>query len=332
MNLRNHREINQFAAQRLQDSPSQQKIVVIYAALALGLTALVTVLSHVLGLQIDNFGGLSNMGKRTMLSSMQTMLPIAQSLLHMCLDLGYVAAMLRISRGMYTSPQTLRLGFDRFWLLLRCGICKALRYLLILFVSIYAGVMIFMLLPISQPAMEVLNPYLAQMSALSGELVLDEAAYVQFAQAVWPAYLICGVLFGLIAIPLWYSYRLTTYLVIDKPGLPALLVLRESKQMMRNNRLSLLKLDLGFWWFYLVQLLASAVCYGDVILPLLGMELPGSGDLWYLAFMVFYYVIEFSVIYFLRSRVEVSYALAYDSLKAEEPQNDGVVLGNIFQM
>ena len=142
MNLRNHREINQFAAQRLQASPSQQKIVVIYAALALGLTALVTVLSHVLGLQIDNFGGLSNMGKRTMLSSVQTMLPIAQSLLHMCLDLGYVAAMLRISRGMYTSPQTLRLGFDRFWLLLRCSIFRGLILAGALLVAMYAGEMV----------------------------------------------------------------------------------------------------------------------------------------------------------------------------------------------
>ena len=332
MNIRNRRQIREFAAERLENANAIPKILLIYCALTLGLSALSVGIGYLLDLQMAGLAGLSSIRRRTTLSAIQSTLPVAVRLITMCLSTGYLAVMLRVARGQYTSPQTLRLGFDRFWLLLRCGICKALRYLLILFVSIYAGVMIFMLLPISQPAMEVLNPYLAQMSALSGELVLDEAAYVQFAQAVWPAYLICGVLFGLIAIPLWYSYRLTTYLVIDKPGLPALLVLRESKQMMRNNRLSLLKLDLGFWWFYLVQLLASAVCYGDVILPLLGMELPGSGDLWYLAFMVFYYAIEFAVIYFLRSRVEVSYALAYDSLKAEQPQKDGVVLGNIVQM
>ena len=103
MNLRNLREIRDFSRQRLSQSPSQQNIVVIYAALVLGLTALVTVTSHILGLQIDNYGGLSNLGKRTMLSSIQSMLPMAQSLLTMCLDLGYLAAMLRIARGMYTS-------------------------------------------------------------------------------------------------------------------------------------------------------------------------------------------------------------------------------------
>jgi hypothetical protein len=79
MNLRNTREIKDFASRRLEASASQKQIVLIYIALALGLTALVTVLNHVLDLQIENFGGLSNLGKKTMLSSVQSMLPMAQS-------------------------------------------------------------------------------------------------------------------------------------------------------------------------------------------------------------------------------------------------------------
>ena len=108
MDLRNLREINQVSEQRLNQSPSQRKIVMIYGALTLGLMLLVTVVNYVLGLQIDNFGGLSNLGKRTMLSSVQTMLPIVQSLVLMCLDLGYVAAMLRIARGRLTKKKTQR--------------------------------------------------------------------------------------------------------------------------------------------------------------------------------------------------------------------------------
>ena len=45
MDLRNLREIKKFAAQRLEQSPSQQQIVLIYAGLALGMTALMTVLN-----------------------------------------------------------------------------------------------------------------------------------------------------------------------------------------------------------------------------------------------------------------------------------------------
>lgn len=332
MNLRNIREIREVSQQKLEQSSVQRKIVVIYAALALGLTALTAVASYILDLQIDNFGGLSNLGKRSLLSSIQSMLPFAQSLLAMCLDLGYLAAILRIARGMYTSPQTLRLGFDRFWVLLRCNIFMGFRYAAMLFLSIYFGIMVFMTLPISQPAMDVLAPYLADMSALSGEIVMEEAAYAQFAQAVWPAYLICGVIFAIAAIPLWYSYRMVRYIIIDKPGMGALMVMRESKQMMRKNRMALLKLDFSFWWYYLALFAAHVIGYGDTILLMLGVELPGSYDLWYFVFMAAYLAALCAVYYFLRSKVEVSYALAYDSLKPEEPKDNGVVLGNIFQM
>ena len=49
MNLRNIRQLQDTAAQRLSEAPSRQQIVVIYAALSLGLTALETVLNFVLG-------------------------------------------------------------------------------------------------------------------------------------------------------------------------------------------------------------------------------------------------------------------------------------------
>lgn len=332
MNIRDRQQIKTFASGRLENARNTGKIVLIYSALVIGLSAMVTIVNHLLDLQIEELTGLSSFGRRTMLSSIQSMLPFALSIFTMCMETGYLAAMLRIARGQYTSEQTLRLGFDRFWLLMRVSIFKGFRYAAILFLSVYTGIMLFMALPLSGPAMEILTPYLSQVSALSGELVLDDAAYAQFSQAVWPAYVLCGLIFAAAALPLWYSYRMIPYVVIDKPGMGALMVMRESRQMMRKNRISLLKLDISFWWYHLIIFLAQAVCYGDVILPMLGIELPGSGDVWYFAFMTIYYAILFAAYYFLRCRVEVGYALAYDSVKPEEPKDNGVVLGNIFQM
>lgn len=332
MNIRNPRELKRFAAGRLEHAPALKKIILIYAAVVLGLTGLNTVAAYVLDLQMDNLSGLSNIGKRNILSSIQSMLPMVLSLVTMCLGLGLTASMLRVARGQYVSEQTLRLGFDRFWLLLRCNILMGFRYLATLFLSVYAGIMLFMALPVSKPAMAVLAPYIAQMSALSNELVLDEAAYLQFSQAVWPAYVICGVLFAIAAVPMWYSYRMTSYIIIDKPGMGALMVMRESKQMMRKNRVALFRMDLGFWWYYLALFVAQAICYGDVFLSLVGISLPGHSDLWYFLFMALYLAVLFLVYLFLRSKVDVSYALAYDSLKPEEKNDGGVVLGNIFQM
>lgn len=332
MNLRNLRQIREFAPQRLEASPSQRQIVLIYAGLILGLTALVTVLNHILNLQIDNYGGLSNLGKKTMLSSVQSMLPLAQSALSMCLDLGYVAAMLRIARGMYSSPQTLRLGFDRFWVLLRCSIFKGLILTGVVFLSVYAGVTLFLLTPLAEPAQEILLPFVNQMTRLDTSFVIDDAAYLQLMQAMAPCFVICGILVLILGGPIFYSFRMTNYVIIDKPGMGALMALRESKKMMRGNRLQLLKLDISLWWYYLASAAAMAVCYGDVLLPLLGVELPVSGAVSFFGFYALYLAASFVILIFLRNRVEVTYALAYDWVKPEEKKDNGVVLGNIFQM
>jgi len=332
MNLRNIREIKEFASQRLEGSSSQKRIVLIYAVLALGLTALVTVLNHLLNLQIDNFGGLSNLGKKSTLSAIQSMLPMAQSLLTMCLDVGYVAAMLRIARGMYTSPQTLRLGFDRFWILLRASIFRGLIMTGVTFVSVYAGIMIYMLTPLADPAVELLTPLMSQMTLLDSTVAIDDATYAQLVQTMTPCFVISGIMLLVLGGPIFYSFRMVNYVIIDKPAMGALMALRESKKMMRGNRLQLLKLDVSLWWYYLASAAALVICYGDLLLPMLGVELPVSETVAFFGFYVLYIAASFCVHIFLRNRAEVTYALAYDAVKPEEKQDGGVVLGNIFQM
>ena len=332
MNLRNLRQIREFAPERLKASSVQQKIVLIYAGLTLGLTLLVTVLNHLLGLQIDNYGGLSNLGKKSMLSSIQSMLPLAQSAVAMCLEVGYLAAMLRIARGMYSSPQTLRLGFDRFWVLLRCSIFKGLLLAGVTFGSMYAGILIFLWTPLAAEAEAILMPIMSQMTMLDPTFIIDDATYAQLMQAMIPCFGICGVVMLALGGPIFYSFRMTDYVIIDKPAMGALAALRESKKMMRGNRLQLLKLDISLWWYYLATAVASVICYGDVLLPMLGIQLPVSETVSFFGFYGLYLLVSFGIIFFLRNRVEVTYALAYDAVKPEEKQDGGVVLGNIFQM
>lgn len=332
MDLKNRRELKNMASQQVKASPSQQKIVVIYAALALGMAALVTVLDYVLGLQIDNYGGLSNLGKRTMLSSVQSMLPFAQSLLTLCLDVGYLAAMLRVARGMYTSPQTLRLGLDRFWLLLRCSLFQGLIVTGVMFACLYFGIMIFMVTPLSNQVVEIVTPLLSQMSALNTNIVIDDVTYAALMEAMIPGFLIFGLLMLLVGVPVLYNYRMVNYIIVDKPAIGAMMALRESKIMMRGNRFALLKLDLSLWVYHVAFALTTVICYGDVLLPALGVDLPVSKDAAYFIFYGLYLLASFAVHYFLRNRAEVCYALAYEAVKPEEKRDNGVVLGNIFQM
>lgn len=328
MDIRNTRELRAFAAQRVNAAPSQKQILLIYAGIVLGLAALVPVINYLIGLQIDQYSGLRYMGRRSMLSSIQIFLPIGVNLITLCLDLGYAAAMLRIARGQYVSPQTLRLGLDRFWVLLRSHILKTLIYFGALMLSVYLGVMLFMLSPFSGNVVELVLPFASDPSALMAQ----EAVYNQFLDAIVPAYALCGVLFVLLCGPIFYSYRMVNYLLIDNPAMGAREALRQSKRMMRKNRRYLLKLDIHQWAFYLAVMAAHALAYTDWILPLFGISLPGNEDIWYFVFLAVYIAAQFAAYYFFKNKVATAYALAYDAVKPEPPKDTGVVLGNIFQM
>lgn len=333
MNIRNPRELKSFAAQRLSHGSDTRQILLIYSAVTLGLFALVTVISYVLELQIDQMSGLSHLSSRSFLSTLQTMLPTAASLITICVDLGLIAAMLRTARGQYTSPQTLRLGFDRFWLLIRCTIFKSLICFAVITACVYIGVMVYLLTPLSGAAMEILMPILSETSLPDPSYSLDDATYARLLAAMWPAFVICGILLCIVLIPLLYAYRMVNYVIIDKPAIGALAALRESKKMMQGNRLALFKVDLSLWWYHLAVIVSTyVICYGDVLLPLVGVEFPWHEDISYFLFFALYLAAMFAIYCFLRPKAEVTYALAYDAVKPEERQDSGVVLGNIFQM
>ncbi len=333
MNIRNIRELKRFAAERLDHAGSLTKLLGIYIGAAIGLGLSTTVITYVLNLMIDNTGGLSNMGTRTILSTLQMMLPLVQSMVSVCLNVGFLAAMLRIARGQYVSHRTLKLGFDRFWVLLRSTLLQSLLLMAYAMLALYLGMMIFMMTPWWNGALELLAPYLTEASLLSAASIeIDEAIYQQFSQMLLPAYGICGLLAVVFCVPLLYSYRMVNYVIIDKPGLGAMTAMRESKFMMRGKRFQLFQVDLSLWWYYAALVLASLVGYGDVILSMLGISLPGSADVWYFVFYGLYLAATAAIYYFLLTRVETTYALVYDAIKPQDKQDKGVVLGNIFQM
>ena len=333
MDIRNTKQLKTFALARLENARDEKRIVVIYSAIILGLSGLVMLADYLLQTRIDQFGGLRNMSIRTTLSAIQSMLPMVQSVVTLCLDLGFLAAMLRIARGQYASPQALRLGFDRFWVLLRLTILKSMLYIGIAFACLYLSIMIYMLTPLSKAAMEILIPLVSNVTILDSGIILDDATYTQLTSAMTPLFILYGILFSVVVIPLLYSLRMANYVVIDKPAAGALAALRESNKMMRRNRLRLFRLDLSLWWYFGVLLLVNALCYGDVIAPMVGIRLPWAAEVSYFVFFFAYLLAVGVAYYFLRNRVEVTYALAYDALKPKEkPADGGVVLGNIFQM
>lgn len=332
MDIPNTQELKQTAARQTAGAPQQKRIILIYSGLTMGLSLLVLLVRYVLGLQIDQFGGLSNLGTRAMLASIQSALPLLQTLALMCLDLGYLAAMLRVARGQYASPNTLRLGFDRFWVLMRCALLQGLIYCGLAVAAVYAAAILFMLSPWSGAFVEQAAPLLADVSLLNPQMVIDESAAMALLPSMVPMFVLVGICLLVLLVPVAYRFRMAGYVLIDKPGRGALFALTESRKMMKGNCLKLLKLDLSYWWYYLALAAVSALGNLDLYLAELGVALPIHPDAAYFLFYIVSLALQLALFYCLRNRVEVSYALAYDAVKPEEPKTGGVVLGNIFQM
>lgn len=318
------------AAERVAAAQNGKKIVLIYAGAVTVLALLVTVINYVLSLQIDQTGGLSNMGLRTVLSTFQSVIPMVQNLVAMCLEVGFIAAMLRISRRQYASENTLKLGFERFWVLLRAALFRGALYMMAGMAAFWLAMQIYLLTPLSDPMMAYLEPIINDpafdMAMLEAQAISDEVV-----NSMLPMFLLFGALYLAFVIPISYSLRMTNYVIIDKPAMGAMAAMRESKSMMRGSRMRLCRLDISLWWWYAISVFSVILCYGDMLLALAGIALPWSDTVSYFLFYGLFLVVQFIACWFLRSRVEVVYAQVYDALKPREKQ-DGVVLGNIFQM
>lgn len=332
MSIHNLKEIRQSAAASLAANRGRpQTVALIYAGASCLLALAITAVSWILNGRIAETGGLSNMGLRSILSTVQFVLPLVQLVVMMALGLGYDAVTLDIARSRSAQPETLLVGFQKIFPLLRSVLLQGLIYFAVTMISMYASSWIFTALPLSDGFYEVVGPYLNSMTVMDTGLVLDDVTLAAAASTMVPMVWIFVLVFCLLALPVFYQYRMVGYCLADSNHPGALAALRESRNMMRKNRLKLLRLDLGFWWYYLLQVLVTAVCYGDLLLPLVGVELPWSDTVSYFLFYVLSLGLQLAVYVFFMNRVQVTYATVYESIRPR-PQTGGAVLGNIFDL
>lgn len=315
------------AANRLKTGKEPQKVVLIYAAILAAAALAGNLAGYLLDGQISQAVGLQGMNTRAVLSTATVVVTIAQLLLVEGLALGYCAAMLRIARGQYASGSTLKAGLERLWLLVRTRLLEGVILTAMSFALCMVVVNIYMLTPFSNRLVLSMMPLVE-----AGELTTE--AMLSLWSTAYPVLLPVTVLYVVALIPLlWYFsavYRLVDYLLIEKPQLGALGALQESRRRMRGSKRMLLRVDLSFWWYYLLQT-ATKVLYTGLILAALGVTLSVSPTVFLVAALVIYLAADFAVRYFFSNRVAVTYALFYDSLCPKKAET-GPVLGNIFQM
>lgn len=323
MSIPSAKYLKKKASNRLQSGNDPKKVVLVYAGIVALSSLVVTVVQDLLDSQISQTGGIQNIGTRSMLTTADTVLTIAQLLLVMCLTLGYTGSMLRIARGQYASPNSLKAGGERIWVLLRTRLLQMLIMTAAAFALCFLVVNVCLLTPLSNRVIAVMGTVSAE------ELLSNSLALIALYSAMLPIMLI--YLVALVPL-LWYfscTYRMVDYLLIDRPQLGAFGVLRESRRMMQGNMKMMLRVDLSFWWYYLLQALVSVLVYLNMVLAPFAIGLPPEVLYW--GTVVLYLAADFALRYFFSNKVAVTYALFYDSLCPKQEQS-GAVLGNIFQM
>lgn len=327
------RELKTKAADRLQNAKNQKDIVLLYAAITLGVSCLCTLIQFLLSSRISQTGGLAGMSSRSFLSTISSFLPVLSAIVSVCMSFGYMGGMVRIARGQYASRNALKTGYERFWPLLRLKLLLAAILMGFTLAASYLASFLFMLSPFSDGFMNAISPAISGSSLLSGgSITLDEGTLDALYAASGPLLVIFLVVVLAVLVPILYRYRMADYVLYDHPEAGAIYALRESRKMMRGSRFRLFRLDLSFWWYYALTFLAAVLAYGDVLLALAGVTLPISDQAVFAIFYILSLAASFAQLYFLRNRMEVTYALAYEQLKPKEQPQNGVVLGNIFQM
>ncbi len=293
-----------------QAKTSLKKLILIYAGVIMAVGMVLSLLDYILTQSIHGTGGLEDIGVRTVLQTAQTLLQLAYLAVTPFWSIGLIGAMLHISRREPTGPGSLLEGFTHWGVVLRTNLLKLVIWFAVLMLGVQVGTTVYMMTPLAAPMYELAEQMMASGVTDPSELTDPQALY-DIAMGMLP--MVMGICL-LIALPVYYRTRLMDYVVMDMPRRGAFFGLRMSLFMTRKKGLQLFKLDLSFWWFYLLELLTVALSYGDWILPLTGVSLGENGTLWGIVFSLLGMGAQLGLYVWKKDLLEATWASAYEAL------------------
>lgn len=314
MTKRNPRALMQEASERLASaSYCPKKLTAIHAGIAAAASLAVALLTYLLGIGIDDTAGLGGISSRAALETAQTVLQVAVSILSPFWALGYISATIHLARGQAATPHSLLAGFRRWGAALRLLMLEGLIYCLAAFFTMQFGASIYAFTPAANELVTLLEGITVTDTSAVYELLsgLDSSAVMRIFWSMLPFMLLPPVVVVLL---LSYRLRLAQYVLMDSPRTGALFAIAVSVRMTRKNCLRLFALDLRFWWFYLLEVLVQVVCYGDLLLPIFGVELGVNAVLASFLFFALAMVCQVGLYVWQKGRIFTCYALFYDDL------------------
>lgn len=295
---------------------NHNRLVMIYAGVTVLVLALTSAATWWLQNQIGSTGGLQGIGMRSILETASTMLQVGSSITLPFWTMGYIFCILGVVRGNRMETKDLLGGFRRFFPLLRLNLYRVFKYFILGMLCLYPSIMVYLMTPLANPVMELLEPLVNNATDTTQVLaMMDEATSAALAEAMMPWMAVYGLMFLLLAAPLYYRLRMADYLLLDNPKLGAMQAVRLSTVLTLRKRMQLFLLDLRFWWFYLGLGLCMAVCYLPLMFSWFGIFLPLWAD--YACYGA-YLVLQFGLIVAAQNKVEATWAVAYETLMQEQ--------------
>ena len=309
------RSLKRSASDTLQ-SPgcTLKRLVLIHTAISAAVSLLLLIADQLLSNAMASAGGLSGMGTHAVLSTTQSVLKLAQLAVMPFWRAGLIFAALSCIRSQSPATGDLLQGFRRWKPMLTSTLMLALRYLGIGFVSVYLSTQIFMFTPMAKPVYEA-----AIKASNNPSLNLEELVSSSMQGATAALLVLFLVVFALLALPMYYRYRMTTYLIMDNEDMGGLRAMLTSRVMTYRRRMELFKLDLSFWWFYVLELVLTAIGFGDLLLAAAGVELPFSVDAAFWVFQCLALAAQVGLYYLARPKMEATYAHCYALFLTLEP-------------
>jgi len=295
-----------------------KRLVLIHTAVAAGSIFLVNIVNYLLSQQIAQTGGLSGVGMRSVLATVQSVLELGATVMLPFWELGLIFSALLWAKGESSAPADLLAGFRRFGAILRLRILQGVLFFIIAFGVFNISYIIFVLTPFSDSLLAQLEPILEQ-AAASGQpdVLITEELLMATAKNCMPLFIIFGVLFAGVLIPVFYRVRFADFFIMEGNG--AVKSLLESFKITKKRSLQVAKLDLSFWWFYLLQILSIAIGYGDLICSAFGLALPLSSELRFVLFSALSLLAQGALLWQCQGVVLTTYSLAYRTLNEPTP-------------
>ena len=301
---------------RQRVSNDQKKMVFLHTLISVGAMVLLTVADYILMNQINNATGLSGIGSRTKLETARIVLQYLGILLLPFWELGFTYAALQMARGQKVSTYDLKEGFRRFWPALRMMLLRLALCFVAGLAAMQVSLTTFMYTPMSDKLAELMKPFTEEGADV--QTFFAQVPFSEITAAVLPVLILFFVLFVGIMIPVLYRTRFAEFAIMDKPGTGAFASLLGSNRLMKRNCFQLFRVDLQFWWYYLLQALIVVLCYGNTLLQLAGITLPFADEVSFFLFYGLYALCQLVLLTLFRGRVQTTYATIYDDLTVKE--------------